>query len=153
YVPVDLVTSASTNALDAISTASAVTEAGNIDVTTEIDAAQDVDVNLHYGIHVEEPMTSLNLGAGSALPLAEDNTVLEVDFAGLVDIFDPIGPDGRDPGLASKKTFSANGSISQILSPTTICWLSYGFTYQAGTLETTYNAVPTANGRLGEKFP
>jgi hypothetical protein len=154
YLPVDLVTSASTNALDAISSASAVTEAADLDITTEVDISKTVGMSVKYGIHWEEPMTSLFLGGGAELRLAEENTKLRLDVVGIVDMFDTLLPNGADVGLGVKTTGSANLSFSQLLSPTTIAWLGYGFTFQKGTLETTYNSVPIeGGGRVEERFP
>ena len=154
YVPVDLVTSASTNALDAISSASAVTEAADLDITTEVDVNDDVGVAVKYGIHWEEPMTSLFLGGGTELRMAENNSVLRFDLLGIVDMFDTLLPTGADIGLGVKVTGGANVSFSQLLSPTTIAWLGYGLTFQKGTLETTYNSVPIeGGGRTNEMFP
>jgi hypothetical protein len=154
YLPVDLVTSASANALDAISSASAVTEAADLDITTEVDVSENVGVAVKYGIHWEEPMTSLFLGGGTELRMAEDNSILRLDILGIVDMFDTLLPTGADVGLGVKVTGSANVSFSQVLSPTTIAWLGYGLTFQKGTLETTYNSVPIeGGGRMAEMFP
>lgn len=154
HVPVDLVTSASANGLDAISSASAVTEAFDIDVHTDIEATDDTDVDLRYGVHWEEPMRTVILGAGAAFHLAQDNAVLRLDFTEVVDIFNAYQPDGRNAGLAVRTTEGVNVGLSQLLSPTTVAWIAYGVTFQAGTLATTYNSVPVeGGGRLPEKLP
>jgi hypothetical protein len=155
FLPVDIVTSASTNALDAISSASAVTEAADLDVATRVDLSEDAGFNVRYGVHWEEPMTSLFFGGGIGFEMAEDNATLGVDVLGIVDMFDTLLPDGRDVGLGVKWTGSANVSFSQILSPTTIAWIGYGLTVQRGRLETTYNSVPIEGtlDRLNELFP
>ena len=153
-LPVDLVTSASTNALDAISSASAVTEAADLDITTEVDVSKNVGVDVQYGIHWEEPLTSLFLGGGTEIKMAEDNATLRFDVRAIVDMFDSLQPDGSDAGLGVRTTASGNVGFSQLLSPTTIAWLGYGFTVQRGTLETTYNSVPVAGGgRINEDLP
>jgi hypothetical protein len=154
HLPVDLVTAASTNALDAISSASAVTEAADLDITTEVEISEHVGIDVKYGIHWEEPLTALFLGGGAELRLAEDNTTLRLDVIGIVDMFDSLQPNGNDAGLGVKTTGSANLSLGQLLSPTTIAWLGYGFTFQKGTLETTYNSVPVeGGGRVEERWP
>lgn len=155
YLPVDVVSSASTNALDAVSAASAVTEAADLDVTTIVDLGEDSGFNVRYGIHWEEPMTSLFFGGGVGFEMAQDNATLGVNVLGIVDMFDTLMPDGRDVGLGVKWTGTANISFSQLLSPTTVAWISYGVTYQQGTLETTYNSIPIEGSaeRLNELFP
>lgn len=155
YLPVDVVSSASTNALDAVSSASAVTEAADLDVTTIVDLGEDSGFNVRYGVHWEEPMTSLFFGGGLGFEMAQDNATLGVNVLGIVDMFDTLMPDGHDTGLGVKWTGSANVTFSQLLSPTTVGWLSYGVTYQRGTLETTYNSVPIegTTERLNELFP
>src|SRR5262249_50618614 len=70
---VDVVSAASPDALDAISTASAVNEAATLDVTTTYAAGSDDRVSVRYGGHVEEPYPSGLLRVGRAHDLAPHN--------------------------------------------------------------------------------
>lgn len=141
-VPVDIVTSASSDALDAISRASLVNEAGTLDITTDWDVTEDDSLSFRYGIHAEEPFGSLFLGVGYTRWLAQRNATLSVNLQGLFDLFDPITPQGWDPGRTMRQTITTNVSGTQVLSPTTLGGVSYGLTYQRGTLEQTWNVVP-----------
>jgi hypothetical protein len=150
---VDIVSNASIDAIDAVSTASAVNEAVNIDVTS---AYQDGPSRLavRYGVHVEEPLRSGFLGGGWTLSLADDNATIGVSAEATVDFFDQITRTGANPGVGSRTSLNANLAASQILSPTTVADVAYGFTFQTGRLETTYNSVPLTDGmRDDEIFP
>jgi hypothetical protein len=59
------------------------------------------------------------------------------------DVFDPLTPRGNDLGLTRRFTFNWNVGFSQVLSRTTLASISYGSTFQKGTLAQTWNAVPT----------
>jgi hypothetical protein len=152
-IGVDIVSNASIDAIDAISTASAVNEAATLEVTSSYqDGPHRID--LRYGGHIEEPLRSFFLGAGWTLSLADDNATVGVSGQATVDFFDPVDRSGYDPGLAGRQTLNANFAASQILSPTTVADVGYGFTLQTGRLETTYNSVPLTDGaRDDEIFP
>jgi len=150
---VDIVSAASPDALDAISTASAVNEAATLDVTSTYHAGDD-RFSVRYGAHVEEPFRSIFLGGGWARDLAEKNATIAITGLVIGDFFDDIDFDGRRHDSDTRATMTLNASASQILSPTTLVDASYGLTYQRGTLETTWNSVPLAGGeRGGEIFP
>ena len=155
--PVDLVTAASPDALDAISTASAVTEAGALDMTSTYLVDEVSNVSIRYGIHQEETTVSLFGGLGYTRSFADDNAILSVSALGNVDLFDWVTPRGFDEGVTSRGSYNANVSLSQILSPTTIGALSYGLTHQRGTLQVTWNSVPVEGTggevRVAELFP
>jgi hypothetical protein len=86
--------------------------------------------------------------------LADDNATLTTSFDAIVDILDPVQPNGWDPGLAERFTGSLNVSFSQLLSPTTIAFLSYGGTLQVGQIGTTWNSVPYEGGdRIADLLP
>ena len=154
-VPVDIVTSASADALDAVSAASRVNEAVTVDVTTEWSPTEDDHIHFRYGAHIEEPFRSGFGGMAYIRDLAQDNFTFELRAHFTFDVFDPISPQGFDRGSTQRKTLLASTGISQVLSPTTIARLSYGLTYQWGTLQNTWNSVPIVGGglRVGELLP
>ncbi|MGE0785997.1 MAG: DUF3570 domain-containing protein [Sandaracinaceae bacterium] len=152
-IPIDIVTAASTDGLDAVTSESRENEAATIDVVSSVRTSEHTTVHIHWGGHLEEPFGSGFLGATVETSLAEDNATLRLGVETIHDTFDPIQYNGNDPGLSHRQTWSVNGSLSQLLSPTTIVGGSYTFTGQIGVLETTYNSVPTeSGGRLGDYF-
>lgn len=154
YIPVDIITAASPDALDAISSASRDNESIDLDIYSSGRPDDDTTVTVHWGGHVEEQLRAGHLGFAVARELAEDNAVLALTFDGVVDVFDPTMFNGWDPGLSERVTASVNLSLSQLLSPTTIVAGSYGITAQVGTLQTTYNSVPYEGGdRIGDLMP
>jgi hypothetical protein len=154
-LPVDIVSSASADALDAISTASRHNEAGTADVTTTWAATPDLNLSFRYGAHVEENFRSGFGGPAIDYSFAEDNTVLGANLLYVYDQFDPITPGGKDPGSEHRSTVSGNLSLTQVLSPTTIASFNYGATYQVGVLQQTWNSVALegSTARLAEIFP
>ncbi len=141
-IPVDIVSSASADALDAVSTASRVNEAVTADITTAWSATDDDDLSFRYGAHIEEPFRSGFVGVGYTRWLAQDNATVSANAQAIFDWFDPITPQGWDLGGVTRQTFTFNVSGTQVLSPTTLGGVSYGLTYQTGTLEQTWNVVP-----------
>lgn len=158
---VDIVTSASADALDAVTMASRTNEAGTLDVQATWRASEDDVLSFRGAGHLEEPLRSGSLGIAYTRELAEDNATVSVSVNGTVDRFDTIQPSGYTPGIAWRQAWNANLSVSQILSPTTIGSLSYGVTNQRGTLEQTWNSSPVVpcgvpfpcDARVGEIFP
>lgn len=159
YLPMDIVTSASTDALDAISTASRDNEAFTLDVTTTIPDGSDTRFLVRWGAHVEEELKAGNGGLGVSLDLADDNAVFTLMLDAIVDIFDPVQFNGVDLGLTERLTLSLNGTFSQLLSETTTLTLAYGLTGQIGHIHTPWNSVPLEPGdgvgrsRIGDLFP
>lgn len=154
-VPVDIVSAASVDALDAISTASRVNEAGGVDVTTTYKADPQTDLTFRYGAHIEEPYRSWFTGVGMNRRMAEDNAVLSVSANATFDLFDFVTTRGGFRGVTTRQTLNSNLGFSQILSPTTLFDANYGLTYQFGTLQTTYNSFAFADidSRGEEVFP
>lgn len=153
-VPIDIVSSASTDALDAIGHASRENEAGSIDVTTILDADKDFRYILHYGFHIEEPFKAVFAGFGIAHDFAEHNATIASSVELIYDGVDDLQFWGEDLGWRSRGTANVNVSLSQILTPTTLVSASYGLTTQFGELETSYNSTPIdTGGRMSEKFP
>lgn len=154
YIPVDVITAASTDALDVVSSASRDSEAVSLDIYSTIESDTDTRYTLHWGGHIEEPLRSGFVGLAASRDLAEDNAVLSTSFDLIVDVLDPVQFTGWDPGLTERLTGTINTSLSQLLSPTTMVSVTYGITAQLGTLMTTWNSVPVENGdRTGDLFP
>jgi hypothetical protein len=149
-----VVTAASTDALDVVSSASRENEAVSLDIYSTYEADSDSRYTLHWGGHIEEPLRSATLGYAVSRDLADDNAVLTVSFDGIVDFVDQVQFTGYDPGMTTRFTGTVNASLSQLLSPTTVAVVSYGLTGQAGLLQTPWNSVPIENGdRVGDLFP
>jgi hypothetical protein len=154
YLPVDIVTAASTDALDVVSTASRDNEAVNVDIYSTFEETSDRRFTLHWGGHIEEPLRSATLGLQASIDLADDNAVFAVSADGIVDFVDQVQFTGYDPGQTQRFTGTVNASLSQLLSATTIAAVSYGLTGQAGLLQTPWNSVPITGGdRVGDLFP
>ncbi len=154
FIPVDVITAASTDALDVVSSASRESEAVSLDIYSTYEADADSRYTLHWGGHIEEPLRSATLGYAVSRDLADDNAVLGVSFDGIVDFVDQVFFTGYDPGMTTRFTGTVNVSLSQLLSPTTIVSASYGLTGQAGLLQTPWNSVPIEAGdRVGDLFP
>jgi len=154
YLPIDVVSAASPDALDVTSSASRDTETIDLDVYSRVTTSDDSQVTLHWGGHIEEQFRSIYGGTAVRVELADDNASLTTSFDAIVDILDPVQPNGWDPGLTERFTGSLNVSFSQLLSPTTIALLSYGGTLQVGQIGTTWNSVPYEGGdRIADLLP
>ncbi len=157
-VPVDIVTAASPDALDAVSSASRTNEAVTFQMQSNIDLDEDETLVVRYGIHVEEPLRSAFAGLGFTQELAQDNAAITASAQVIGDSFDDLEIDGSNVGTAGRVTLGANLAFSQMLSYTTLAAIEYGATLQSGRLEQTWNSVPTStNGapadRIAEQFP
>lgn len=157
-IPIDIITAASPDAVDAISTASRSNESADIDVRTTI-RPNDVDqFTTRVRLHAEEPLASGLVGAGYVRHLADDNATIGVDANFDIDGFDNRDVHGKYHGKVARETANANVTASQLLSTTTVVDATYGITYQHGTLDpSSWNAVPETIGPtvsdLGELFP
>jgi len=151
YVSVDIVTAASPDALDLVSSASRINEAATIDVLSTLEVDADNEYSLRYSLHNEEHFRSFQLGAAFLSQFAQDNASVLFSVNLALDSFDPLTTRGRDAGAESRGALNFNLGVSQILSPTTLFDASYGLTAQLGTLETTWNSVPARKpaGRPG----
>ncbi len=159
-VPVDILTAASPDALDAISTASRINESAGLQMNSAFEIRGDHHLRLDYGFNVEETLRTGNLGGGYAIDLAQDNTTLAINGLFILDFFDGITVHGFDPGVYKRRAATVSGSITQVLSPTTLGIVTYGMTHQWGILQQTWNATPErcpvdqfCNGIFGELFP
>ncbi len=162
-VPVDIVSAASTDAIDLVSKASEVNEAATVDLTTTYSPSPMADMSFRFGVHYEEPMRSFIAGPSFALKLFEENTVLGFNAVVISDGFDPHTYTGKDAGFAARTAFSVNVTWLQVLSPTTLLDASFGTTEQWGMLQTTWNSLVAYETeteerearvfRTGEVFP
>lgn len=155
-IPVDVVSAASTDALDAVSTASRETEAATVDWLSSVRDGPRTTYQVRLRPHVEEHWLSFGAGGAVAHSFAEDNATFTAGFELRMDNFQEIGPAGHYTGDYDgvRVAASVNTGISQLLSPTTIVSAGYSFTAQFGVLETTYNSIPYGQGsRIAERLP
>lgn len=142
----DVISAASPDGLDAISSASRYNEAGEVDLTTTYDGGKRGEWSMRYGVHFEEPFRSAFAGLGWVGRYFEDNTTVAFNSTWIIDWFDYIHPLGWSPeSQETRLTLSDNLAVTQVLSPTTLLSLSYGITFQSGTLQTTWNSVYIAD--------
>jgi hypothetical protein len=146
WIPVDIVTAASPDAIDAVSTASRGNEAASVDWTIGYKADAKTTLSVRNGLHNEENWRSWNTGFGITRSFAEDNTVLDASINQISDWFDKYLLHGEHDGHTSRSTTNASAGVTQLLSPTTIAHLDYGFTFQAGQLSNGWNIVPLTTG-------
>ena len=165
-VPVDIITSASTDAIDATTSASLHNEAVTLNIDTRVQSTDDDELQFTYGAHVEEWYRSVFGGFGYTRDLAQDNATLSVRIDGSFDTFKPYGPwPGGIFPPGNQRDFrwalGGNAEVSQILNPTTWVKAGYGITWRQGELLTPWNSVPflcnsdvtQCLGRVQEKFP
>jgi len=146
WVPLDVVSSASADAIDVTSSASRVSEAGSIELDTSWRAAADTTVSLHPKFHAEEQTRGWGLGLGVTQALADDNAVLAASFHEKLDWVDRFYLDGDRRGRELRATMNANVALTQVLTATTIAGLNYGLTLQRGELGNGWNTVPSTMG-------
>lgn len=152
WIPVDVVTSASADALDVVTSASRHNEAASFDLSSTYHVRPGSDATVRAAAHVEEPFRSYQFGAGFAHSFAEDNAVISASVNQATDEFDRFDIYGRRSGRVYRSSTNGNVGLSQLLSPTTVAYVGYGGTLQLGELSNTWNAVPLADGRLGREF-
>lgn len=158
---VDIVSAASVNALDATSTASAVNEAIDLGARSRIRLGENYTFRSGIGVHFEEPLRSARYQLGIDRALGQGSAAVGLSLGAVLDTFDNHLPNGKSKtgDMKRRSSYNANLSFSQILSPTTLLLLGYGFTHQRGTLRTPWNSVPLEGGlegpmlRGGERLP
>jgi len=148
WIPVDIVTAASPDAIDVVSTASRTNEAASVDWTTTYKASPETSFSVRNGLHNEENWRSWNSGFGLTRAFAEDNTVLEASVNQITDWFDKYTLTGLHDGHTSRSTTSVSAGLTQLLSPTTVAHLDYGVTLQRGQLSNGWNIVPLTTGDI-----
>lgn len=154
WVPVDIVTAASPDAVDLVSTASRQNEAGGLDWTMHYQHDHETAFFLRSGAHDEENYGGFNTGAGVIRSFAEDNTTLDASVNQGVDVLDYYKFNGGHLGHLARIATNLNAGLTQLLSPTTVAHLDYGLTVQRGQLTNGWNIVPMPHGeRELEKVP
>jgi hypothetical protein len=137
----DIVSAASTDALDAVSSASRENEAGTFDNTSSFQPNSRDKWSVRYGLHFEEPWRSGFGGFGYSGNFNDNNTTFSTSINFVYDYFDDLQPRGWNDGQTHRYTLNDNLSLTQVLSPTTLAIVSYGLTFQLGTLENGWNSV------------
>jgi len=146
WTPVDIVTAASPDAIDVVSSASRSNEAGSFDWTATYRATPEATLAIRNGLHNEENFRSWNSGFGVVRSFAEENTVLEASVNEVMDWFDGYTLRGATDGHRSRTSTNLNAGLTQILSPTTLAHVDYGLTLQRGQLSNGWNIVPLRSG-------
>jgi hypothetical protein len=142
WVPVDVVTAASPDALDAVSSASRINTASTVDLSTTYHADASSEATVRAGFHLEEPFRSWLFGFGGARSFADGNTTVAGSVNQAFDWLDLFQLDGTRIGRAFRSSSNGNLTLTQILSPTTVALVGYGATVQVGELTNGWNAVP-----------
>jgi hypothetical protein len=154
WVPVDVVTNASADAIDVVTSASRHVESGAIDWTTTYKLDDASDVNVAAGIHLENPFRSWHGGLGASRAFADGDTVISASFLEVFDWFDRFDISGGRHGRADRSSATASVGVTQILTPTTMVNVNYGATVQRGELGNTWNSVPLSTFARGpEELP
>lgn len=151
----DVISAASPDAIDAVSQASRWQEALGVGVETTFELGDDDQLAVRSTIAREENLLSAAVGATARREFADDNFTAALSVDAVVDVFDDYRRDGRTiDDVVYRRTGSANLSVGQVLSPTTMAWASYGLTYQSGQLATPHNTAPIDfGGRYKERLP
>jgi hypothetical protein len=152
WLPVDIVTAASPDAVDVVSAASRSNEAAALDWTATYSSDQKSQLYTRNGFHAEENYRSWNTGLGGAYSFAEDNTVLSASVNETIDWFDQYLTTGKHNGHTSRSATTFSLGVTQLLSPTTLVHLDYGITAQQGQLSNTWNSLPMTDGTRGEEI-
>jgi hypothetical protein len=158
WVPLDIVTAASPNALDRsrpvdmISQASRQTESGTVawDATYQID--HQTETTFRSALHLEEDFRSWTVGLSGARLFADDDATVTLSGSHTYDWFDRLGITGLRYGRASRATSNGSAGFTQVLTPTTVVHFNYGLTIQTGELGNTWNAVPLGDGTVGAEI-
>jgi hypothetical protein len=153
-VPMDFISAASPDAVDATTSASKRNIAGDFDIRTAIKLDDVNTLTTRFVAHAEEWIGGGIIGLGWKRSLADDNATVSVNATFGLDVFDDHDHFGSFLGKTTRTATSLHVGGSQLLSPTTVLDGSYGITYQRGTLRTGWNAVPVMNGTLEDEiFP
>ena len=151
WIPVDVVSAASPDAIDAVSTASRYQEAGTVDIASTYKVTKVDELSSRVAVHLEENFRSWSVGLGWTRHLADDNAVVQVSANQAVDWFDAYLLGGANRERVGRSTTNLNFGLTQILSPTTVGVLNYGLTIQTGELGNTWNTVPLVDGTHGQE--
>jgi hypothetical protein len=152
FVPVDVVTNASADAIDVVTAASRHVEGGSIDWTTTYRATPTTDVSMRNALRLEEPFRSWHSGFAVRRAFADEATVVSASLLDVFDWFDRFAVDGSRHGHADRNGTTASASFTQVLTPTTVANVNYGITVMEGELGNTWNSVPLTTGVRGPEI-
>jgi hypothetical protein len=159
WVPVDVVSAASPDAIDngprsadVVSSASHQVTGGTFDWTATYKVDRATDLSARNALHLEQPFRSWNTGLTATRSFADECTVLSAGVIGLLDWFDRFDVTGHRHGETSRSGTTGSVSLTQVLTPTTVANVNYGLTVLNGTLGNTWNSVPLASGDRGPEL-
>jgi hypothetical protein len=152
WIPVDVVTNASPDAVDVLSSASRHVEAGSIDWTTTYRATRTIDLSMRNGLHLENPFRSWDSGMAIRHSYADEATVVSAGALAVFDWFDRFNIHGDRNGHTDRNGTTGSVGLTQVLTPTTVASINYGFTAQEGTMGNTWNSVPLSSGGRGPEL-
>jgi Protein of unknown function (DUF3570) len=152
WIPVDVVTNASPDAVDVVSSASRHVEGGSIDWTSTYKANHTTDLSMRNGLHLENPFRSWDSGFAIRKSFADEATVVGASAVEVFDWFDRFQIDGSRHGHTDRNGTTGSLAVTQVLTPTTVASVSYGVTVMEGTLGNTWNSVPLATGVRGPEL-
>ena len=152
WVPVDVVTNASADAIDVMTAASRHVESGAIDWAAKYKVDADSDVTVRSGIHLENPFRSWTGGLAWSRSLADGDTVVSASSLEVFDWFDRFDIHGKRIGRTNRASTTVSAGVTQILTPTTVANVNYGVTMQRGEMGNTWNSVPIDRGTRGPEL-
>jgi hypothetical protein len=152
WVPVDVVTAASPDAIDVVTSASRHVESGAIDWAAKYKLDADSDVTMRSGIHLENPFRSWTAGLAWSRALADGDTVVSASTLEVFDWFDLFDIHGGRHGRTDRTSTTVSAGITQVLTPTTVANVNYGITLQRGEMGNTWNSVPIAGDARGPEL-
>jgi hypothetical protein len=159
WIPVDVVTAASPDAIDnthasadVVSGASRKVGSGTLDWTVGYKANATTDLSMRNALHLEEPLRSWTNAVGARRSFADENTVVSANVIETFDWFDHFDITGHRHGHANRAGTTGSVGVTQVLTPTTIVNVNYGVTVLAGVLGNTWNSVPLTYGVRGPEI-
>jgi hypothetical protein len=152
WVPVDVVTNASADAIDVMTSASRHVESGAIDWAAKYKVDRDSDVTIRSGIHLENPFRSWTGGLAWSRALADGDTVVSASALEVFDWFDRFDIHGGRHGRTDRTSTTVSAGVTQILTPTTVANVNYGITMQRGEMGNTWNSVPIEGDTRGPEL-
>jgi Protein of unknown function (DUF3570) len=152
WVPVDVVTNASADAIDVMTSASRHVESGAIDWAARYKVDAGSDVTVRSGIHLENPFRSWTGGLAWSRALADGDTVVSASTLEVFDWFDRFDIHGGRHGRTDRTSTTVSAGVTQILTPTTVANVNYGITMQRGEMGNTWNSVPIEGAVRGAEL-
>jgi hypothetical protein len=107
---------------------------------------------MRSGLHLENPFRSWDSGMAIRRSFADEATVVSAGALSVYDWFDRFNIHGDRNGHTDRNGTTGSLGLTQVLTPTTLVSINYGFTVQEGTLGNTWNSVPLASGGRGPEL-